>query len=119
MEFSTIVTEIIRETSYRLNDFYFKSYRNGGPTLAQVGALYDEIQKAKDIEYRFQASIHGVELKDDLKSQTSQSDSKEPVVPLFGNPEAYKNMSDQEKEDLTSQMINKHKSWSGSKLKGN
>ncbi len=120
MEFSAIVTEIIRETSYRLDDFYNKTYCKGGPTLSQVGALYDEIQKAKEVEFRFQATIHGVEIKDDLKPPTQkQSDSKEPVVPLFGNPEAYVNLTDQEKEDLTSKMLNKHRSWSGNKLKGN
>jgi len=117
VEFTSIITEIIRETSYRLNDFYNKTYCKGGPTLSQVGALYDEIQKAKEVEFRFQATIHGVEV-DGVKSQTTQSDSKDPIVPLFGNPEAYTNMTDQEREDLTSKMLNKHKSWSGNKLKG-
>ena len=118
MEFSGIITEIIRETSYRLDDFYSKSFINGGPTLEQVGALYDEIQKAKDIEFRFQASIHGAEIKDDVTKPT-QSDSNKPVIPLFGNPEAYENMTDQEREEETSKMLNKHRSWSGNKLKGN
>lgn len=118
MEFPTIVTEIIRETSYKLDDFYRKSYLQGGITLSQVGALFSEIQKAKELDLRFQASLHGVEIKDDLKPQNTQSDSKEPVIPLFGNPEAYENMSAQDREDLTSKMMNKHRSWSGNKLKG-
>ena len=117
MEFEAIVTEIIRETSYRLDDFYNKTYLKGGITLSQVGGLFSEIQKAKAVEYRFQASIHGVEIKDDVIPQ-KQSDSKEPVIPLFGNPEAYENLSEQEREELTTTMMNKHQSWSGNKLKG-
>lgn len=117
MEFEAIVTEIIRETSYKLDDFYRKTYLQGGITLSQVGGLFSEIQKAKEFEYRFQASIHGVEIKDDVTTKP-QSDSKEPAIPLFGNPEAYENMSEQEREVLTSTMMNKHQSWSGNKLKG-
>ena len=87
--------------------------------MGQVGALYDEIQKAKEVEFRFQASIHGAEIKDDVNKPQIQSDSNKPVVPLFGNPEAYENLSDQEREDLTSNMLKQHRSWSGNKLKGN
>lgn len=85
--------------------------------MDQAGALYEEIQKAKDIEFRFQAAINGAELKDDVGSVKEQSGCKA-SVPLFGDPEAYNQMSDQEKDSLTGKMMNKHKSWSGNKLKG-
>jgi len=118
MGFGAIITEIIRETSYKLDDFYNKSFINGGITMEQTEALFIEIQKAKDVEFRFQASIHGVELKDDGEKSQTQSDSKKPVIPLFKDPETYKNMTDQEREDLTSNMVNDHRSWSGNRLKG-
>ena len=115
MDFQGVVTEILRETSYRLDDFYRKTYLDGGITMEQANGLYEEIQKVKENEYKLQASMHGIEMKD---GPVTQSDVDSQKVPLFGDPEAYKDMSEQEKENLTQKMLGKHKTWSGDKLKG-
>ena len=72
--------------------------------------MFENIQKVKGYEMKFQAGIHGVELKDKLK-QSEPSAILENKVPLSGDPEDYEKMSDSEKEDLTQKMMGKHKNW--------
>lgn len=84
--------------------------------MEQANGLYEEIQKVKESEFKLQASMHGIDFKDDSTGAT-QSDVDSQKVPLFGDPEAYDNMSEQEKENLTQKMLGKHRTWSGDKLK--
>lgn len=78
--------------------------------------LFENIQKTKEHEMKFLAHVHGVDLKSTKQSEPSAI--LEDKVPLFGNPEDYEKMSDDEREDLTQKMMGKHKNWvSGGLLK--
>jgi len=55
--------------------------------------------------------LHGFKVPKD-PSQHTQSDSLSEVVPLFGNPEDYTRLSEEERNDLTEKMLQKHKQWS-------
>jgi len=80
----------------------------GGPTIKQVYALFDNIQKSKQYELTFMAGIHGVELKD---KKTNHTDNVKSKVPFFGDPSEYEDLSDQEKDEMTKNMMRKHKNW--------
>ena len=119
MDFRGVVTEIIRETSYRLEHFYIRSYLDGGLTYSQVSGLYDELQKCKDREFKIQAALHGVDLSKDSNAE-GKKESTEPTqsAMLFGDPEEYSHLSQKEKEDLTEKMMKKHKAWAGDSILG-
>ena len=102
MDFAGVVTEICRETSYKLNDFYNKSFLQGGITLSQANALFDEIQKIKSKELETQAALQGIDLDKD-------SGKKKQEDLVFGNPEDYKDLSEEQKQELTDKMMNKFK----------
>lgn len=57
----------------------------------------------------FQAKIHGIEVKG--SSDHAPRVSEDPAVPMFRDPKEYENLSQQEKENMTKQMIGKHKKW--------
>jgi len=75
-----------------------------------VYALFENIQKCKMHEMTFQAGIHGVDLQG-AKTQSKPSTNAESVVPLFGDPEDYEELSNEEREDLTKTMLSKHRNW--------
>jgi len=64
----------------------------------------------KTEEFKFLAQLHGAKFKNSDKSTSEAGNAK---VPLFGDPETYSHMSDIEKENLTKNMMGKHKTWSG------
>jgi len=64
---------------------------------------------------RFQAGIHGIDLDKETGmkrgSQVSTVKGKPADIFKFGDPDSYKNMSQEEREELTQQMMGKHKAW--------
>lgn len=74
--------------------------------------MFANIQKVKHREFLLTAQMHGLKIKDVDLDNNNESEN----VPLFGDPEEYKNLSDEEKENMTAKMMSKHKSWSGEKL---
>lgn len=100
---------------YRIDDFFHKHGWEGGLTLPQVRTLYTCAMKRKGDDYRFQALLHGVNLDD---SSSSSSSSKKPQqqpqnqsLPIFGDPEDYSHLSQEEKDKLTQNMMRQHQSW--------
>lgn len=75
--------------------------------------LYEELQKIKEDEFRAQAKMHGAEFKDEDDGSSSSDSNKhvDPEVPLFGDPEEYAHMSNDERESLTQKMMGKHKTF--------
>jgi hypothetical protein len=72
--------------------------------------LYEFKLKEDEENIRFQAAIHGAELKE--KPQEGSKSGSE-TVPLFGDPKDYDSMSQEEREKLTKKMMGKHKVWAG------
>lgn len=104
---------------YRFEDFYRKHYWQGGLALSQVQALYKHAMERKSNEYRFYALLHGADL-DKSSSTSKQSDNSTPSqpqqpanqsLPIFGDPESYKHMSKEERDELTNKMMSQHQGW--------
>lgn len=91
---------------YRFEDFYRKHYWQGGLALSQVQALYKHAMGRKNDEYRFYALLHGADL-----DTTQQQQPANQSLPIFGDPESYKNMSKEERDNLTNKMMGQHKGW--------
>ena len=74
--------------------------------------LYDHQTKREALDLRFLAAIHGINL-DDTQSDSSRETEKnvEKAVPLFGDPDSYNHLSQEEREELTQKMMGKHKVW--------
>ncbi len=75
--------------------------------------LYEHAQKREDDKRKFQAVIHGAQVKDAPSTTTTKKESK-PF--MFGDPEDYKKMSTEEKEALTKTMMGAHKRWGQSPI---
>ncbi len=63
------------------------------------------------------AALQGIDLdKEQSKaknrsSKPAQSSLRDNAIPLFGNPEDYKSMTDEERKEMTMKMMGKHRSW--------
>lgn len=65
-------------------------------------------------EWKFQASIHGVDVSKDggNKPAPTIESNRDDTLPMFGDPEAYQSMSLEEREAETKKMMKKHQVWS-------
>lgn len=113
------MTAVLQEyPSYRLDDVYRKTFKDGGLTILQIHALFDHIQKRKLDDLKFQCRIHGIDPDGKQKQSRSRSSSQptaNPDVPLFGDPSQYDNMSQEERNALTARMMGAHKRWNQNK----
>ena len=87
VSFESVVTTVCEVYGYKLADIYQKAYKEGGLTQDQIGVLFEDYQERKKPEGKV----------------------KTKAVPEFQSPEEYKNMSKEEREELTRQMMGKHK----------
>ncbi len=97
----------------------------GGLTYNQIETLYENSISYKEREYEIIGAFHGISLSGEKAVPKSElpegvSDAKTFV---FGDPDSYKSMSLEEKEQLTQEMMGNHKQWSsgggiGSKKNG-
>lgn len=79
-------------------------------------SLYANIKKKKFEEFKMLAMLHGVDLKDSQSGSAQSATPSEPEVPLFGDPDSYKHLSDAEKNSLTEKMMKGHKNWASNIL---
>lgn len=105
---------------YRIEDFYQKSFKQGGLTLGQIQVLFEYYVKKENENYKFHAAIQGIDLeKEANKASTgskpqSRANTKTPnnnALPMFGAPEDYTYLSEEEKKELTAKMMGSHRSW--------
>jgi len=78
--------------------------------------LFEHSQNREMDRMRFQAGIHGIDLDKETgtkKGGQQVSAVKERPADMFkfGHPDSYKSMSQEEREDLTQQMMGRHKAW--------
>jgi hypothetical protein len=99
--------------SYRLEDFYQKSFKQGGLTAGQINVLYGNYIKQINSEFKFQAALQGIDLDKTGKStsRVTPKQSSTNALPLFGSPEDYAHLSEEERQEMTQKMMGKHKSW--------
>lgn len=103
-----------------MEDFTRKSYLEGGPTYEQTKMLYDCFVERNNENLKFQALLHGYDLDSQESSGSTKKQSKttnwdeverKQSLPVFRDPSEYEEMSQEEKETLTKDMMKKHKTW--------
>ena len=63
-------------------------------------------------EYEFQAAMHGATLTDKEEEITPDNTVNEARnVPMFGDPDDFKDLDPEEQQRLTDKMAGKHQSW--------
>ena len=74
--------------------------------------LYENLLIQLTDEIKSQASMHGAKFKD-------VDDAKNPSTNqmMFKHPDAYKDMSEEEKQEMTARMMKFHKGWSQKSFK--
>lgn len=75
-------------------------------------SLLNEDMEIKNHEFEFHAAIHGAKMKPKPSPTGELKQPKNQDLPIFQSPEAYAKMSQEEKDKLTKEMMNKHKVWS-------
>ncbi len=83
---------------------------DGGLPRSQFETLYTELCSIQNKEYQFLAAIQGVDINEG-KEETVTKEENLAKVPLFGDPEDYSKLSEEEQNDLSQKMMNRHKSW--------
>lgn len=97
---------------YKLDDFFRKSWLQGGLTIAQTFYLFDRHQDEKYRDHRFLAAIQGINLDKELKKTPSQTPTKEQQGNfIFGDPTEYEKLTEDERVVLTSKMMGEHHGW--------
>jgi hypothetical protein len=91
---------------YRLEDFYRKSWKEGGLTMAQMHILFEHASDEEVKYVKFKAALAGADIdKTEPKNRGVKSQSKpKDNGPLFKHPDEYANMSDEEKKKETERM---------------
>jgi len=99
-------------SQYNLDHFISLHYYEGGLATSQVICMFNSIIEERNEEIRFQAALRGIKLKEGTSTKTQ---GREEIVPMFGDPDSYSNMSAEEREALTQDMMTKHRNWVASK----
>lgn len=71
--------------------------------------LHEHAMDRKIRDMKFSAAIHGVDPKELEGKEISQKTMKDNL--LFGDPEEYKKMGEQERKDLSEKMMKKFTKW--------
>lgn len=97
---------------YKLEDFFRKSWREGGLTIAQTFFLFDTYQERKYLDNKFLAGLKGIDLDKVLgKPSTKSSPASPPNNFIFGDPTEYEKLPDEERIALTNNMMDHHQKW--------
>jgi len=102
---------------YRLEDFYRKSFVDGGVTKDQLLFMFESGDKERYSDQKFAAALQGVDLDGETGATPgSQPPKAAPVQKgdgmLFGSPEDYENMTQEEREAQTTQMMKHWRNFS-------
>jgi hypothetical protein len=75
--------------------------------------MYNYSNERRMEEFRFIASVHGVELDGDSSGETTKIEPTEKLVSkgLFGDPADYAKMTDEQKAEATNNMMKKFRGW--------
>jgi hypothetical protein len=95
------------------------SFKDGGLTEPQVETLYYETIKRHHAHYRVIASFHGIKLSDSTSSSSTDAVNPNELPPgisnpktfVFGDPKEYENLSEEQRAQMTQDMVDNHKNW--------
>jgi hypothetical protein len=112
------IAELILATSYTIDHFYRFSIFNGGLSKHQFIFLFNCYQQRENRNNEFVAALQGVDLRKATGKTTARTSGNSPdnPVPLFGDPEDYADLPMTEREEMTNNMLSKHKVWAGDSI---
>ena len=101
---------------YRLEDFYGKTGYEGGLSVIQVEVLYSKLMKRREAEMQFQAALNGIQLQESKPNpdgSTVLSKNTNKTIPgfTFEHPTKYAQLSEEERQKKTKEMMERHKHW--------
>lgn len=120
-----VVCLILHEYPFTNISHFSASFKDGGLTEPQVETLYYEAIQRMNRSNAITASFHGYELSDSAKtSGTGVVKANElppgisnPKTFVFGDPKEYESMSEDQKTQLTQEMMGNHQNWVNSRDK--
>lgn len=120
-----VVCLVLHEYPFTTINHFTASFRDGGLTEPQVETLFCEAVKRNNRQNAVIASFHGYEISDSTNSSGSTVVQKDHLPPgvsnpktfVFGDPKDYEGMSDDQKAQLTQDMMGNHQNWVNSRSK--
>jgi len=73
--------------------------------------LYEDSEKRLADRMRFEAQIHGIDVKEDSSRPQKKSAARTDGKCIPGDPDSYSHLSMEERDELTRKMMGKHKVW--------
>lgn len=114
-----VICRLLHEYPFTNISHFTSSYKDGGLSEPQVETLYVEALRRQDRQNVILASFHGIKISD-IDDTSGLSSVKESELPpgisnpktfVFGDPESYNGMTEEQKTQLTQEMINNHQNW--------
>jgi uncharacterized FlgJ-related protein len=85
-----------------------KTFYEGGLTISQVQSLYELNQNRELDRMKFFAKLQGIDIDKQLKKREQENKT------LFRDPKDYEDLSDEERAELTQEMMKTHRVVMGS-----
>ena len=103
--------------SYRLPDFFTKTFLQGGITRNQLMFLFDSADKERYEDHRFMAAIQGIDIEADSNSEKGSTPGSvdinlEKESFAFRDPKDYEHLSEGERALMTTDMLEHWKKFS-------
>lgn len=114
-----VVCTILHEYPFTNIQSFTASFKDGGLTEPQVETLYEQAIKRGNRQNAVIASFHGYEISDSNSTSGTGVVKREHLPPgvsnpktfVFGDPASYEGMSDDQKAQLTQDMMGNHQNW--------
>lgn len=88
-------------------------FKKGGLTYTQIETLYELAEKERSEEYKIIGAFHGIDLSGEKSVPKNELPEgvNEAKHFVFGDPDAYKGYTQEQKEELTQKMMGNHRQW--------
>lgn len=93
---------------YTLAHFYTLNFKQGGLTNGQIDVLFRHAKERELEKFRMLASLQGLRFKDDEEQEMYAGTEFEGCV--FGKPETYQHLTDEQKKRWTDMLMAHHSS---------
>ena len=73
--------------------------------------MFEHSEKRLGDRLKFEAQIHGAKFEEKASPVSREKSAKPKGTFVFGDPEAYKDISEAQRQEMTDRMMNRHKIW--------
>lgn len=93
---------------------FMVGFKEGGLTYFQIETLFENAMRIKNQEYKIIGAFHGISFDDEkaVSSAELPEGVSDPRKFVFGDPNSYEKLGQEEREKLTQEMMGNHKQWS-------